>query len=94
MFLTTWFKSQIFPPKIHPNLFSLFYSRTSKKLVGGCDWDEILYIFVEFRRRKVELGATDHIARDRSLFVDFRRIPKGNRSIVMGNNATSEVLGI
>jgi len=42
----------------------------------------------------VDLGATDHIARDRTTFVEFHRIPKGSRYIYMGNNAFAAVLGI
>ena len=42
----------------------------------------------------VDSTATDHIARDRNAYVDFRRIPKGSRSIYMGNNTSTDVLGI
>ena len=42
----------------------------------------------------VDSGATDHIARDRNAYVDFRRIPKGSRNIFMGNNTSADVLGI
>ena len=36
----------------------------------------------------------DHIARDRNAFVDFLRIPKGSKTIYLGNNTSSDVLGI
>ena len=36
----------------------------------------------------------DHIAWDRNAFMDFCRIPKGSRSIYMGNNTSMGVLGI
>ena len=42
----------------------------------------------------VDSAATDHIARDRGAFVDFRRIPKGSKRIYMGNNSSVDVLGI
>ena len=42
----------------------------------------------------VDSAATDHVARDRTTYVEFRRIPKGSRSIYMGNNASTDVLGI
>jgi hypothetical protein len=42
----------------------------------------------------IDSGATDHIARDRTTFVEFHRIPKGSRYIYMGNNASAAVLGI
>ena len=42
----------------------------------------------------VDSAATDHIARDRNAYVDFRQIPKGSRSIYMGNNTSADVLGI
>ena len=42
----------------------------------------------------VDSAATDHVARDRTSFVEFRRISKGSRCIYMGNNAFAAVLGI
>ena len=42
----------------------------------------------------IDLAITDHIARDHNDYVDFRRIPKGSRSIYMGNNTLTDVLGI
>ena len=42
----------------------------------------------------VDSAATDHIARDRNAYVDFCRIPKGSRSIYIGNNTSADVLGI
>jgi len=42
----------------------------------------------------IDSGATNHIARDRTAFVEFHRIPKGSRYINMGNNASAAVLGI
>jgi hypothetical protein len=41
----------------------------------------------------IDLGATDHIARDRTTLVEFHRIPK-DRYIYMGNNVAAAVLGI
>jgi len=42
----------------------------------------------------VNSGATNHIARDRTIFVEFCQISKGNIYIYMGNNASVVVLGI
>ena len=42
----------------------------------------------------VDSAATDHVARDRTSFMEFRRISKGIRCIYMGNNAFAIVLGI
>jgi len=42
----------------------------------------------------IDSRATDHIARDRTTFVEFRRIPKGSKYIYIGNNASTVVLGI
>ena len=42
----------------------------------------------------VDSAATDHVARDRVGFVEFRRIPIGSRNITVGNGASVEVLGI
>ena len=42
----------------------------------------------------VDSTATDHIARDRNAYVDFRRVLKGSRSIYMGNNTSTNVLRI
>ena len=42
----------------------------------------------------VDSVATDHIPRDCNPYVDFHRIPKGSRSICMGNNTLADVLGI
>ena len=42
----------------------------------------------------VDSTTTDHIARDRNAFVDFLRIPKGSKTIYMGNNTSTDVLGI
>ena len=42
----------------------------------------------------VDSAAIDHVARDRTTYVEFRRIPKGSRSIYMGNNASTYMLGI
>ena len=38
--------------------------------------------------------ATDHIAKDCNAFVDFRRIPKGSRSIYMRKSISTNMLGI
>ena len=40
----------------------------------------------------VDLTTTDHIARDRNSFMDYRRIGKGSRAIYMGNNTSADVL--
>ena len=42
----------------------------------------------------VDSAAIDHIARGRNAYVDFHRILKGSRSIYMGNNTSTDVLGI
>ena len=42
----------------------------------------------------VDLVATEHVARDRVGFVEYRRIPVGCRDIKVGNGASVEVLGI
>ena len=42
----------------------------------------------------VDTGATKHIARDRAGYVDYRRIPVGSHSVIMGNRAQEEVLGV
>ncbi|OMO81328.1 hypothetical protein COLO4_23648 [Corchorus olitorius] len=42
----------------------------------------------------VDSGATDHLARTRVGFVEFRRIPAGSRSMKMGNDSIVNVLGI
>ena len=42
----------------------------------------------------VDSTTTDHIVRDRNAFVDFFRISKGSRIIYMGNNTSTDVLGI
>ena len=39
-------------------------------------------------------GATDHVSRDREVFVEFRRVSPGSRWIYVGNNARLEVKGI
>ena len=35
----------------------------------------------------VDSGATDHIARDRDTYVEYRRISQGSRWIYVGNNS-------
>jgi transposase InsO family protein len=42
----------------------------------------------------MDSGATDHIAKDRDAFVDYRRLPYGARWIYVGNNSRVEVKGI
>ena len=42
----------------------------------------------------VDSTATDHIARDRNAYIDFRRIPKRSSRIYMGNNTSTDVLRI
>lgn len=41
----------------------------------------------------VDSGATDHIARDRNGYVEYRRVPAG-RKVYMGNDSSVDVLGI
>ena len=42
----------------------------------------------------VDSGATDHVAKDRETFVEFRQIPHGAKWIYVGNNARVVVQGI
>jgi hypothetical protein len=42
----------------------------------------------------VDLAATEHVARDRVGFMEYRRIPIGSQDIKVGNGASVEVLGI
>ena len=42
----------------------------------------------------IDSGATDHLAKDRSAFLEFRRIPKGKKWIYVRNNSKAEVKGI
>ena len=42
----------------------------------------------------MDSGATDHVARDRAAYVEYRRIPTGSKWIYVGNNARVEVKGI
>jgi GAG-pre-integrase domain len=42
----------------------------------------------------VDSGVTDHVAKDRDLFVDFRRIPQGSKWLYVGNNSCVPVKGI
>ena len=42
----------------------------------------------------VDSTTIDHIERDRNAYVNFHRISKGSRSIYMGNNTSTDVLGI
>ena len=42
----------------------------------------------------IDSTTTNHVARDQTSFVEFRRISKGIRCIYMGNNASAAVLGI
>ena len=42
----------------------------------------------------VDSGATNHVARDREAFVEYRRIPSQSRWIYVGNNSKAEVKGI
>ncbi|XP_048139595.1 uncharacterized protein LOC125316163 [Rhodamnia argentea] len=44
--------------------------------------------------KRADSGATDHVARDRSTFVEFRQIPSGVKWIYVGNNSRVEVKGI
>jgi hypothetical protein len=44
--------------------------------------------------RIVDTGEIDHVARDRVGFVEYRRVPAGNRWMRMGNESRVEVLGI
>ena len=42
----------------------------------------------------VDSGAQHHVAKDRNVFMEFRRIPYGARWIYVGNNTKAEVKGI
>ncbi|KAH7839623.1 hypothetical protein Vadar_006427 [Vaccinium darrowii] len=42
----------------------------------------------------VDSAATEHVARDRVGYVEYRRTPTGSRDIKVGNGASVEVLGI
>jgi hypothetical protein len=42
----------------------------------------------------VDIGATDHVARDRVGLVEYRRVPAGSRWMRMGNESRVEVLRI
>jgi hypothetical protein len=42
----------------------------------------------------VDIGATEHVVRDRVGFVKYRRVPAGSRWMRMGNESKVEVLGI
>ena len=42
----------------------------------------------------VDSGATDHVARDQTAFVDFRRLSSGSKYIYVGTNDRVEVKGI
>jgi Zinc knuckle len=42
----------------------------------------------------VNSGATDHVAKNRDLFVDFRRIPQGSKCLYVENNSRVPVKGI
>ena len=42
----------------------------------------------------VDIGATDHVARDRVRFIEYRRVLASSRWMRMGNKSRVEVLGI
>ena len=42
----------------------------------------------------VDLGVTEHVARDRVGFIKHRQIPKGSRGLFMGNGTSVQVQGI
>nr|XP_009786940.1 PREDICTED: uncharacterized protein LOC104234977 [Nicotiana sylvestris] len=42
----------------------------------------------------VDSGSTDHVSRDREVFVEFRRVSPGSKHVYVGNNAKLEVKGI
>ena len=44
--------------------------------------------------RTVDSAATEHVARDRVGFMEYRRIPVGSRDIKVGNRASVKVLRI
>ena len=41
-----------------------------------------------------DLGATRHVARDRSEFVDYRKIPAETSKVFMGNGTSEEASGV
>ena len=63
-------------------------TRYSNAYVSSC------LMLAKILDQTIDSVATNHIARDRKAFVDFRRIPKGSRTIYMGNNTSADVLGI
>ena len=52
------------------------------------------YVAYESHHWIVDSGATKHVSRDREGFVDYHRVPNGNRYVTMGNGDNVEVLGI
>jgi hypothetical protein len=42
----------------------------------------------------VDSGATDHVVKDRDLFVNFRRIPQGSKWLYVGNKSCVPVKGM
>ncbi|XP_022143493.1 uncharacterized protein LOC111013370 [Momordica charantia] len=70
------------------NYFGLPSSFSRRK---GQDWR-----FLKDRIWRVmqDLGATDHVAKDRGVYVEFRRIPSGASWLYVGNNARVPVKGI
>uniref|UniRef100_A0A2N9GDW0 Reverse transcriptase Ty1/copia-type domain-containing protein n=1 Tax=Fagus sylvatica TaxID=28930 RepID=A0A2N9GDW0_FAGSY len=47
-----------------------------------------------FKAKRKNTGATDHVAKDRVEFVEYRRVPTDSRWMRMGNESRVEVLGI
>ncbi|KAJ4744662.1 Gag-Pol polyprotein [Rhynchospora pubera] len=75
-----------------------WYDQRAAGLPSACD--SALYVSSCFMLTNnnpvwtVDSAATDHIARDRAAFVDYRRIPAGSKRIYMGNNSSVLVHGI
>ena len=70
------------------NQLLVSYEQYEKYFVSSCMLTEYSPLWT------VDSAATEHIARDRMCYVDFRRIPRGSKKIYMGNNTSVEVLGI
>ena len=72
-------QNQVSPRAFHPHF--TYVSSTALLVDANSMWT-------------VDSGATEHIARDRGAFVEYRRLPSGSRWLYVGNNASIEVKGI
>ena len=71
-------------PKKVPN-----YEYVSKLCVSG-----FVFLTESHPLWIVDLGAIDHITKDREAFMVFRQVPHGAKWVFMGNNTKVEVKGI